>query len=218
MGASHKETTKEETLPDKQPPKEVESAKLAQSPPDIKIGKVSFEGGTVDFADHNIKPNYAVTMRSLKGSVTGLSSRAISRAKVYLKGKFGYGSPVEIAGTINMLIKDRFADINISFKDMEMSPVTPYTIKFLGYPITKGKLTFNVSYLIDKRKLTAENKVSFDQLTFGEKVESPDAIKASVTLAVSLMTDRNGQINLDIPLTGNFHDPQFKIWRSSGKF
>jgi uncharacterized protein DUF748 len=129
-----------------------------------------------------------------------------------VKGKFGYGSLVEIAGTINPLSKDRFADINISFKDMEMSPVTPYTIKFLGYPIAKGKLTFNVSYLIEKRKLTAENKVLFDQLTFGEKVDSPDAIKAPVTLAVSLLTDRNGQMNLDIPVTGSLDDPRFAIW------
>ena len=159
LGAPEKETNKEETLADKQPPKEVERAKPAQSPVDIKIGKVSFEGGTVDFADHNIKPNYAATMRNFKGRVTGLSSQEISRAKVDLKGNLGYGSSVEIAGTINPLIKDLFANIKISFKDMELSPVTPYTIKFLGYPITKGKLTFNLFYLIGKRKLTAENKV-----------------------------------------------------------
>jgi len=93
-----------------------------------------------------------------------------------------------------------------------MNQVTPYTSRYLGYPITKGKLNFNVSYLVDKRKLTAENKVFFDQLTFGEKVESPEAIKAPVTLAVSLLTDRNGQINLDIPLSGSLDDPKFKIW------
>jgi len=187
-------------------------AKPAPAPPDIKIGKVSFHGGTVDFADRNIRPNYAVTMLNLQGSVTGLSSQQIARAKVELKGNLGYGSPLEIAGTVNPLAKDLFADIKIRFKDIEMIPVTPYTSKYLGYPITKGKLNFNVSYLVDQRKLSAENKIFFDQLTFGDRVESPEAIKAPVPLAVSLLTDRNGQINLDIPLSGSLDDPKFKIW------
>ena len=186
--------------------------KPVEPPPDIKIGKVNFSGGTVDFADRNIKPNYRVTMLNLQGSVTGLSSQEISRARVALKGNLGYGSPIDIGGTMNPLAKDLFADIKVSFKDIEMSPVSPYTIKFLGYPIVKGKLNFDVSYLIDQRKLTAENKVFFDQLTFGEKVESPDAIKAPVTLAVSLLTDRSGKINLDIPLSGSLDDPKFKVW------
>lgn len=194
------------------PPASAENVKPSSPPPDIKIGRISFQGGTVDFADHNIRPNYAVTMLNLKGSVTGLSSQEISRAKVDLKGNIGYGSPLEIIGTINPLKQDLFADIRISFKDLEMTQVTPYTIKFLGYPIIKGKLNFDVAYLVDQRKLSAENKIFFDQLTFGEKVESPMAIKAPVPLAVSLLTDRNGQINLDIPLSGSLDDPKFKIW------
>ncbi len=212
FGAPKKETDKTKPDEETKPVQKVQTAKPAEMQPDIKIGKVSFRGGTIDFADRNIKPNYAVTMLNLKGSVTGLSSQEITRAKVDLKGNLGYGSPIDITGTVNPLSKDLFADIKISFKDIEMSTVTPYTSRFLGYPITKGKLNFEVSYLIDKRKLTAENKVFFDQLTFGDKVESPDAVKAPVTLAVSLLTDRNGQINLDIPLSGSLDDPKFKIW------
>ena len=204
-------TADEKTAPAKTP-QAAPDAKPAPPPPDIKIGRVSFHGGTVDFADRNIRPNYAVTMLNLRGSVTGLSSQQISRAKVDLKGNLGYGSPLEIAGTVNPLAKDLFADIKLSFKDIEMSPVTPYTSKYLGYPITKGKLNFNVAYLVDQRKLAAENKIFFDQLTFGDKVESPEAIKAPVPLAVSLLTDRNGQINLDIPLSGSLDDPKFRIW------
>ena len=100
--------------------------------------------------------------------------RNLTRADVALKGNLGYGSPIDIAGKINPLGKDLFADIKISFKDIELSPVTPYTNKFLGYPITKGKLNFDVAYLVDKRKLDSQNKVTIDQLTFGDKVESPD--------------------------------------------
>lgn len=186
--------------------------KEKQETADIKIGKVAFKNGHIDFSDRNIQPNYSANMLNLTGSVTGLSSKEFSRADVDLKGNLGYGSPIEIAGKINPLAKDLFVDLKVGFKDIELSPITPYSNKFLGYPITKGKLTFNVSYLIDKRKLDSENKVLIDQLTFGEKVESPQAVKAPVTLAATLLTDRNGQINLDLPVSGSLDDPKFKVW------
>ncbi|MFZ3055411.1 MAG: DUF748 domain-containing protein, partial [Smithella sp.] len=186
--------------------------KPSEKPADIKIGKIIFRGGNIDFSDKNIKPNYTANMLNLTGSITGLSSQDMTRADVALKGNLGYGSPIDIAGKINPLAKDLFVDIKISFKDIELSPVTPYTNKYLGYPIIKGKLNFDVAYLVDKRKLDSRNKVTIDQLTFGDKVESPDAIKAPVTLAVSLLTDRNGQINLDVPVSGSLDDPKFRIW------
>jgi len=189
-----------------------QEAKPPEKPADIKIGKIIFRGGNIDFHDNNIKPNYAANMLNMTGSITGLSSQDMTRADVTLKGNLGHGSPIDIAGKINPLAKDLFADIKISFKDIELSPVTPYTNKYLGYPIIKGKLSFDVTYLVDKRKLESQNKVIIDQLTFGDKVESPDAIKAPVTLAVSLLTDRNGQINLDVPVSGSLDDPKFKVW------
>ncbi|PKN52909.1 MAG: hypothetical protein CVU55_06725 [Deltaproteobacteria bacterium HGW-Deltaproteobacteria-13] len=197
---------------EKKPDKEKVKAKTKEEPADIKIGKVIFKGGNIDFSDKNIKPNYSANMLNMNGSVTGLSSKEFSRADVGLKGNLGYGSPIDITGKINPLAKDLFADIKVSFQNIELSPVTPYTNKYLGYPIIKGKLSFNVSYLIDKRKLDSQNKVVIDQLTFGDKVESPNAVKAPVTLAVSLLTDRNGQINLDIPVSGSLDDPKFRIW------
>jgi uncharacterized protein involved in outer membrane biogenesis len=189
-------------------------AKAAPSEPlkNISIGQITFQGGTIDFTDKKIQPNYSVHMLNMGGSIAGMSSAEISRARVDLKGNLGYGSPVAITGTINPLLTDIFADIKISFKDIELSPATPYSSTYLGYPITKGKLSFDVSYFIEKRKLRAENKVHLDQLAFGEKVESPQAIKAPVTLAVSLLTDRNGQINLDIPVSGSLDDPEFSVW------
>lgn len=198
--------------PEEPAAKEAGPAKAAEVPPNIKIGKVTLQGGTIDFTDNFIKPNYTAKMLNMSGSITGLSSEEISRAKVELKGNLGRGSPIDIKGTINPLIKDRYVDMNVSFKDIELSPATPYAIKYLGYTIAKGKLTFDVKYLIEGNKLTAQNKFFFDQLTFGEKVESPDAIKLPVTTAVSLLKDRNGQINLDVPLSGSLDDPQFSIW------
>lgn len=178
----------------------------------IKIGAVSFQGGTINFADRFIKPNYSVRMLNMGGSLRGLSAKGNSRADINLKGNLSYGSPIDIKGKINPLIKDLFADVKVDFRDVELSPVTPYSSKYLGYPITKGKITFAVQYFIENRNLTAKNKILIDQLTLGDRVESPDAVKAPVGLAVSLLTDRKGRINLDIPVSGSLDDPTFDVW------
>jgi hypothetical protein len=148
----------------------------------------------------------------MTGSVTGLSSEEISRAAVNLRGNLERGSDILINGRINPLSQRQFVDIAVQFKEIELSPVTPYASKYLGYPILKGKLTFDVAYLVEQGKLNAAHKIFVDQLTLGERVESPDAIKAPVSLGVSLLKDRHGQINLDIPVTGSLDDPQFEVW------
>jgi hypothetical protein len=192
--------------------KEKQLAKKDDVAENIKIGAISFQGGTINFADRFIKPNYSVRMLNMGGSLRGLSTKGNSMADINLKGNLSYGSPIDIKGKINPLIKDLFADVKVNFRDVELSPVTPYSSKYLGYPITKGKITFAVQYFIENRKLTAKNRILIDQLTLGDRVESPDAIKAPVGLAVTLLTDRKGQINLDIPISGSLDDPTFKVW------
>ncbi|MCK9392178.1 MAG: DUF748 domain-containing protein [Syntrophales bacterium] len=199
----------------KAPPSPAKGPAQAAAPApfkDIRIGRVDLDRGTIDYTDRFIKPNYSARMRNMTGSVTGLSSEEITRAAVSLRGNLERGSDILIKGRINPLSQSQYADIAMQFKDIELSPVTPYASKYLGYPILKGKLTFDVSYLVEQGKLNATHKIFIDQLTLGERVESPEAIKAPVSLGVSLLTNRHGQINLDIPVTGNLDDPQFKIW------
>jgi hypothetical protein len=98
------------------------------------------------------------------------------------------------------------------FKDIDLSPMTPYSGKYVGYTIEKGKLNFDLKYLIVKKKLDSQNHIFFDQFNFGEKVESPKATKLPVKLAVALLKDRKGEIKLDIPVTGSLDDPKFSIW------
>jgi hypothetical protein len=96
---------------------------------------------------------------------------------------------------------------------MDLSPLTPYSGRYAGYTIEKGKLTLSLKYLIVKRKLDASNNVFLDQFTFGESVESPEATKLPVRLAVALLKNRKGEISLDIPLSGSLDDPQFSLGR-----
>ena len=106
-----------------------------------------------------------------------------------------------------------FVDLKIDFKDMDLSPLTPYSGKYLGYTVEKGKLFLALKYYIEKKKLDAQNKIFLDQFNLGDRVESPSATKLPVRLAIALLKNRKGEIDLDIPVTGRIDDPEFSIWR-----
>ena len=176
----------------------------------IKIGKVTLQDGAVKFTDNYIKPNYSANLVNLGGIIAGLSSDASSTASVDLRGEVNE-APLNIVGQINPLKGNLFLDIKADVKGMELSPFTPYSAKYVGYGIEKGKLSFEVSYHVLDRELKAENHLTLDQLTFGEKVDSPDAIHLPVQLAVALLRDRNGVIDIDLPISGSLSDPQFSV-------
>ena len=106
-----------------------------------------------------------------------------------------------------------YLDIAANVRDIELGPFSPYSGKYVGYAIEKGKMSFDVTYKIENRKLDAQNKLVLNQLSFGEKVESPDATKLPVLLAVALLKDRNGVIDVNLPISGTLDDPQFSVGR-----
>lgn len=183
------------------------------APLSVKIEKLTLQGGTVNFTDKHIKPSYAANVLEIGGRVTGLSSEETTTADVDLRGKLENYAPLEITGKINPLKEDLFVDLKADFKDMDLSPLTPYSGRYIGYTIEKGKLSFNLKYLIVKKKLDSQNSVFLDQFTLGDAVESPDATRLPVRLAIALLKDRNGLINLDIPVTGEIDDPKFSVFR-----
>jgi hypothetical protein len=178
----------------------------------VRIDMVTLQGGAVNFSDRYIRPNYSASLVEIGGRVSGLSSEESRLADVDLRGKLENSAPLEIVGKINPLAKDLFLDLKVDFRDMELSPLSPYSGRYAGYGIQKGKLTLNLKYHIEKGKLESENKVFLDQFTFGDAVDSPDATKLPVRLAVSLLKDRSGEIHLDLPVTGSVDDPEFSIW------
>ncbi|MGA8754283.1 DUF748 domain-containing protein [Candidatus Deferrimicrobium sp.] len=178
----------------------------------VRIDTVTLQGGAVNFSDKFIKPNYSASLVEIGGRVSGLSSEASRLADIDLRGKLENSAPLEIVGKINPLANDLFLDLKVDFRDMDLSPLSPYSGRFAGYGIQKGKLTLSLKYHIEKRKLDSENKVFLDQFTFGDAVDSPDATKLPVRLAVALLKDRSGEIHLDLPVTGSIDDPKFSVW------
>jgi len=179
----------------------------------IEINRITLQNGTIAFDDRKIKPNFSSTLTELTGRVTGVTSITTKPADVDIRGKIGRQIPMEITGKIYPFKTNLFVDLKASLRDFNLSPMTPYSGTYAGYKIEKGSLSFDLKYLISGMKLDAENKVVIDQLTLGDRVESPQATKLPVGLAITLLRDNEGKINLDIPLTGRIDDPEFSVWR-----
>lgn len=179
----------------------------------IQIGAVTIQDGTLSFTDNHLPQHFATTFYNLGGRISGLSSEDSKFAEVDLRGNLENHSPLQITGQINPLRDDLFVDLKVSFRDIELSPVTPYSGTYLGYSIEKGKLFLDLKYHIDKKKLDSENKIFIDQFTFGDKVNSDQATKLPVKLGLALLKDRKGEIHLDVPVTGRTDDPKFSVWR-----
>ncbi|MGH7826423.1 MAG: DUF748 domain-containing protein [Candidatus Binatia bacterium] len=175
----------------------------------VTIGKVHLQRGNVNFSDFFVKPNYSANLTDVQGTISELKPETPGDLDVV--AKLDGAAPVEIRGKINPLSKELSLDIVADAKEIELNTLSPYSSKYVGYGIEKGKLSFNVKYKVENRKLNAENKIVLNQLTFGEKVESPEATKLPVLLAVALLKDRNGVIDVDLPISGSLDDPQFSI-------
>jgi hypothetical protein len=180
-------------------------------PMPMAIKKVVLHASQANFADLTVQPNFSAGIQSIEGTVLCLSSDANSMAKVDIHGSVDEFSPVAITGEVNVLSATLYTDLAMSFRNMELSTFNPYSGKFAGYNITKGKLTTLLHYRVNGRNLDAQHHITVEQLEFGEKTASKDAVSLPIKLAVALLKDRDGVIDLDIPVTGTLDDPKFEL-------
>ncbi len=177
----------------------------------IRIRQVRIERGTMDFADNFVRPNFAARIEQLSGTMTGLSSDPASHAQVDLKGRVDEFSPVTIAGEVQPFSFERYTNIDLRFENISLPIFNPYSGEIAGYSIARGKLTTDLHYLIENRKLDAKHHIVIDQLEWGEPTAAKGEATLPVKFATVLLRDKDGVIDLDIPITGTLDDPTFRI-------
>jgi hypothetical protein len=175
----------------------------------IRIGRVVMQGGHVNFHDQFIKPNYRANLTDLAGRVGPLDPQ--KAGEIDIRGAVGKTAPLKISGKIHSFGKEPYLDITASAEGIDMPAFSPYSGKYVGYAIEKGKLSVDVHYHVEHGELTAENSVFLDQLTFGEKIESPDALSIPVKLALALLKNQRGEIDVRLPIRGSINDPEFSL-------
>ena len=175
----------------------------------ISIGGIELVRGNVNFSDLYVRPNYSANLTDVTGRVTAFS--ADRAGDVTISARVDHSAPVEVQGQLHPFAQDLSLDISAKARNIDLPPLTPYSAKYAGYGIEKGQLTFDVRYQVEKRKLVAENRLVLDQLQFGARVESPTATKLPILLAVALLKDSRGVIDIRLPVAGSLDDPKFSV-------
>ncbi len=178
---------------------------------DIQLGRITLEGGDIDYTDDFIKPNYTANVTDIAGKVGSFGTGSTAPAEVAVQGQINGSAPLDIYGSVNPLAPMAFVDIRAKANGVELTGLTPYSATYAGYPIVKGTLTVDVHYILDQQKLTAENHIFINQLTFGDRVENSTATNLPVRMAVSLLKNSRGEIDLNVPISGSLSDPQFSL-------
>ena len=203
LGEATPQAPKDKKTTPVQPP--VHSAPALRS----RIGLMTIHNASANFSDESLKPNFAIGLQQLNGVIKGLSSDNDARAAVSLHGNVDRYAPATIEGEINLLAAQAYTDITLRFDNIELTTFTPYSAKYASRQIDKGKLNLALRYKLVARELDGENKIVLDQLTLGDNVESPDSLGLPLGLAVAILKDTRGVIDINMPVRGNLDDPEF---------
>ncbi|MEO8429834.1 MAG: DUF748 domain-containing protein [Verrucomicrobiota bacterium] len=187
------------------------AARTSPIPFPVGVGTLSLSNSSFRFADTSIEPHCQFGVQEFSGTIKGLSSEAAATADLDLTGLVDEQSSFAIAGKVSPLAQDLAMSLTISNRNLQLTPFTPYMEKFGGYPLNKGRLSVNLHCDIQGKELKAQNHFQIDQLILGQHNDNPDATRLPVKLAVALLKDRNGRIDLDVPLAGRLDDPQFRV-------
>jgi hypothetical protein len=193
------------------PPTQAEPTQLQSPAFALQVNRFTLRGGLVDFADASVKPAVQARITDVNAVLNSFSTQPNSTADVKLNGNLGVAAPLAVQARLQPLAVTSFLDAKLNVQSLELTRISGYAQKYLGYALDKGKLSMDASYRINNKKLQADTHVFIDQLTLGEQVPSAHAVDAPVSLGVSLLKNSSGQIDIDLPMSGTVDAPEFSF-------
>lgn len=192
---------------------EPEAAGNAQAQPGFifRIGDLQIQDGAVSYTDRTLEPPFSTTFDALNGSVTGVSDVPPQQGRVNLRGELSGVAPVEFRGTLGALGTEEPSDLKLTMENLSLPVLSPYFGRYLGYAVDSGKMRLDLDYQITGTRLDASNLVVLDQMQLGQSVQSDQAISAPVKLGLALLTDRQGVIEVNLPVEGDLANPEFSV-------
>ncbi|HNP34846.1 MAG TPA: DUF748 domain-containing protein [Woeseiaceae bacterium] len=184
----------------------------------VLIGRVIFADAGADYADESLPLPFAARVAELKGEISTIATASNEPSKVALEGKVDEHGFVQVSGTVTPLDPAWNTDMKVAFRNVEIPKFSAYTIEFAGRKLASGKLDLDLGYQVKKQKLVGENKIVLRDFELGDKVDHPGAMSLPLGLAVALLKDSSGKIDIDLPVRGDLNDPEFRyggiIWKA----
>lgn len=188
------------------------SSEPANGPvPRITIDQVRTEQGNLRFADRSLSPEFVVDIASLSGQSRHISNIPGQRSDLAFNGKVDRYAPVTIRGNTNLLIEQPVLDVAVTFSNLELTTFTPYSSTYAGYAIDKGQLSMKLNYKLQGNRLEGDNDITIKKLQLGEKIKSEQAKDMPLGLAIALLSDANGVIQMNLKVKGNLDQPDFSL-------
>jgi len=179
----------------------------------IQIGEIDIRNGKADFVDNSLPLPFAASIRELKGDISTVSTTSTEPTKVDIKGRVDEYGSATISGDLYALDPLKYTDIGVIFDNISMPTLSPYTVEFVGRRIEGGKLNVALDYKFDDSQMLGKNSVVINQFTLGEKVASENAVNLPLGLAVALLKDKDGVIDINLDVSGDMDDPDFSVGR-----
>ncbi|MGX2040348.1 DUF748 domain-containing protein [Methylocaldum sp. MU1018] len=181
----------------------------SKQPFPITVERVRIDKGIVDFSDLSLIIPFSTHIHDLEGAITDITTAATSRPRLKLDGRVNEYGSVKVDGSLNPMHQKKYSDITVAFRNVSMTSLSPYSATFAGRKIQSGKLDLDLEYKIDNGELKSDNKIVLNHFTLGEHVESPKAVSLPLDLAVAVLTDSQGRINVSVPIAGDVNNPKF---------
>ena len=176
----------------------------------VTIGRVVVSDAAADFADRSLPLPFNAKIAALNGEVSTIATTSSEPSTVKMEGKVDEFGQVQISGTVTPLDPTGNTNVRVAFENVDMPKFSAYSIPFAGQEIASGRLDLDLGYTISEGALVGENNVVLRDFELGDKVDHPGAMSLPLGLAVALLKDTNGRIDLDVPVRGDINDPQFK--------
>jgi len=172
---------------------------------------IRISDSSVDFMDESLPLQFRTVIGDLEGDVRNVSSDAATAANVDLKGSVDGYAPVALTGEIAPLASPADLDLRLTFDGVDMALLSPYSGTYAGYRIDRGLLDLDLHYSLRNNRLQGDNAVRIEKLKLGEKIASDKAVDIPLELALAILTDSKGVIDLAVPVKGDVTNPKFDL-------
>lgn len=177
----------------------------------IDIKKLNISDGYLDLLTKS--SSYPIDKLLLK--LNDFSTSKNKKTDIILDSVIKTGGTLSAKGSYSLRKDWEFSpktmDINGEFT-LNNLDLTPYkNILELYFPnyLNSGKTDWKASYKIEKGKLNGTNDITFKNISLGQSTGNNTSIPLKT--AVGILSDKSGNFNLKIPISGDLNNPQFKL-------